>query len=57
MFNPYVWGGYLIWSLYPDYKVFIDGRGLIPEVFFQEVRVLEASPIPVRGTSLSGRLY
>jgi hypothetical protein len=49
MFNPYVWGGYLIWSLYPDYKVFVDGRGLIPEVFFQEVRVLEASQKPVEG--------
>jgi hypothetical protein len=43
MFNPYVWGGYLMWELYPDYKVFIDGRGLIGEVFFQEVRVLGAS--------------
>jgi hypothetical protein len=42
MFNPYPWGGYLIWALYPDYKVFIDGRGLIGEVFFQEVKVMEA---------------
>lgn len=49
MFNPYVWGGYLMWTLYPDYKVFVDGRGLIPEVFFQEVRVLEASQKPVEG--------
>jgi hypothetical protein len=48
MFNPYVWGGYLLWSLYPDYKIFVDGRGLIPEVFFQEVRVLEASSAPVK---------
>ena len=47
MFNPYVWGGYLMWELYPDYKVFIDGRGLIGEVFFQEVRVLGASRQPV----------
>jgi hypothetical protein len=42
MFNPYVWGGYLIWALYPDYKVFVDGRGLIGEVFFQEVKVMDA---------------
>jgi hypothetical protein len=42
MFNPYVWGGYLIWGLYPDYKVFIDGRGLIEEVYFQEVRITGA---------------
>jgi tetratricopeptide (TPR) repeat protein len=44
-----LWGGYLMWSLYPDYRVFVDGRGLIPEVFFQEVRVLEASQKPVEG--------
>jgi hypothetical protein len=26
MFNTYNWGGYLIWTLYPDYLVFVDGR-------------------------------
>lgn len=26
IFNDYVVGGYLIWALYPDYKVFIDPR-------------------------------
>ena len=26
IFNPYAYGGYLIWKLYPDVKVFIDGR-------------------------------
>ncbi len=26
LYNSYDWGGYLIWRLYPDYKVFIDGR-------------------------------
>ena len=26
MFNSYNWGGYLIWSLYPEKPVFIDGR-------------------------------
>jgi hypothetical protein len=26
IFNTYGWGGYLIWRLYPSYKVFIDGR-------------------------------
>ena len=24
--NHYNWGGYFIWELYPDYRVFIDGR-------------------------------
>lgn len=26
MFNSYIWGGYLMWRLYPDYAVYIDGR-------------------------------
>jgi hypothetical protein len=28
MYNYYTWGGFLIWNLYPEYKVFIDGRAL-----------------------------
>ncbi len=28
IFHPYEWGGYLMWRLYPEYKVFIDGRAL-----------------------------
>jgi hypothetical protein len=24
--NHYNWGGYLIWKLYPEYRVFVDGR-------------------------------
>jgi hypothetical protein len=28
MYNYYTWGGYLIWTLYPEYQVFIDGRAL-----------------------------
>jgi hypothetical protein len=26
IFNAYEWGGYLIWRLYPEYRIFIDGR-------------------------------
>ncbi len=26
IFNEYSWGGYLIWRMYPDYLVHIDGR-------------------------------
>jgi hypothetical protein len=26
IYNDYIWGGYLIWRLYPDYPVYIDGR-------------------------------
>ncbi|MEW6570589.1 MAG: hypothetical protein AB1390_05385 [Nitrospirota bacterium] len=49
MFNPYLWGGYLIWALYPDYKVFIDGRGLIEEIYFQSNKILEASSFSFAG--------
>jgi hypothetical protein len=28
LFNPYEWGGYLSWRLYPEYKVFLDARTL-----------------------------
>ena len=27
LFNDYLSGGYMIWAMYPDYKVFIDSRG------------------------------
>jgi len=26
IFNDYDWGGYIIWRLHPDYKVYMDGR-------------------------------
>ncbi|MGH9903912.1 MAG: hypothetical protein ACRD68_19045, partial [Pyrinomonadaceae bacterium] len=26
LYNDYTWGGYLIWRLYPEYRVYIDGR-------------------------------
>jgi hypothetical protein len=26
LFNSYGWGGYLIWRMYPEYRVYIDGR-------------------------------
>lgn len=33
MYNNWGWGGYLIWRLAPERKVFIDGRGLDLRVF------------------------
>jgi hypothetical protein len=35
MYNYYTWGGYLIWRLGPERKVFLDGRNLNPEVFWE----------------------
>lgn len=31
LYNDYAWGGYLIWTLYPERPVFIDGRA---EVYY-----------------------
>jgi hypothetical protein len=33
MFNEYGFGGYLVWRLFPEKKVFIDGRSLEPSVY------------------------
>ncbi len=34
IFNSYTWGGYIIWRLYPEYLVYIDGRAdLYGEIF------------------------
>ena len=42
MFNHYSWGGYLIWTLYPESKVFIDSRALNQDIFIQYVEVITA---------------
>jgi hypothetical protein len=46
MFNPYNWGGYLIWSLWPDYRVFVDGRTDLygNELLQQYLQVVLARP-------------
>jgi hypothetical protein len=37
VYNEYHWGGYLIWKLYPDYRVYIDGRAdVYGDAFFEE---------------------
>ncbi|MDF1581254.1 MAG: tetratricopeptide repeat protein [Desulfuromonadales bacterium] len=33
MLNNYDFGGYLLWRFYPERKVFIDGRGMKPEIY------------------------
>lgn len=44
MFNDLLWGGYLGWKLYPDYKVFIDGRLLDPCAYEAYSAVMAAGP-------------
>lgn len=37
IYNEYGWGGYLIWRLYPDYRVYIDGRAdVYGDAFLEE---------------------
>lgn len=40
MFNTYELGGYLIWRLWPQERVFIDGRALSESVFNDYARIL-----------------
>jgi hypothetical protein len=43
LFNPYEWGGYMLWRLYPEYHVFIDGRANTsypPEVYRESLVVM-----------------
>ena len=45
LFNNYVLGGYLIWQLWPQYHVFIDGRNqLYEERLFLHYNNMVASP-------------
>lgn len=45
MLNTYRWGGYLIWRLYPSYRVFIDGRADIYGDFLEEYyKVVSLNP-------------
>jgi hypothetical protein len=44
MLNYYDWGGYLIWRLYPDYHVFVDGRtDLYGDSFMDEYMQIAAT--------------
>jgi hypothetical protein len=46
MFNHYNWGGYLIWRLWPEYRVFVDGRtDLYGDEFLRDyVEIQRAGP-------------
>ena len=48
MFNEYGFGGYLIWRLYPEKKVFIDGRSLEPPVYEEYMSIAFAREDPGR---------
>lgn len=44
MYNFYTWGGFLIWRLYPQYKVFIDGRAIDRDVSWTADSILKTMP-------------
>jgi hypothetical protein len=46
LWNEYVWGGYLIWHLYPELRVSIDGRMAVygPARFGEHLAVSELTP-------------
>src|SRR3989304_9790999 len=39
IFSPLEWGGFIIWSLYPQNKVFIDGR-IIDEIRYSDYQIV-----------------
>jgi hypothetical protein len=49
MLNDYDWGGFLIWRLFPQHRVFIDGRGLHEGVFRDYLKVVGGSTETVDG--------
>jgi hypothetical protein len=40
MFNLYDWGGYLIWSLYPEHRTFVDGRTTSETAYVHYYKIL-----------------
>ena len=46
LFNDYDWGGYLIWHLFPQYRVWIDGRAAVygPRLLSEHAEVDEVRP-------------
>jgi hypothetical protein len=42
IFNPFHWGGYLIWTGYPKRSVFIDPRGCLSDNLLEEYSIAES---------------
>ncbi|MBI5639839.1 MAG: hypothetical protein HZA17_05375 [Nitrospirae bacterium] len=56
MYNHYSWGGYLIWRLAPDRKVFIDGRTLDEDVFMQ-ARLIDSARAAPQGEPPGWKMF
>lgn len=46
LYNTYGWGGYLIWRLYPEYPVYIDGRADVygDKFIYDYLRIYHGQP-------------
>lgn len=44
LYNNYAWGGYLAWELFPNYRVFWDGRANSPTMFELGNTVMNGDP-------------
>ena len=44
LYNAYDWGGYLMWRLFPTYRVFVDGRSDSPKYFDASTRIENGLP-------------
>jgi hypothetical protein len=46
LFSVYAWGGYELWRLYPDYRMFMDGRTHVygPDVLKDYLDVVNVGP-------------
>ncbi|MDG5467841.1 hypothetical protein P9J64_05815 [Deltaproteobacteria bacterium IMCC39524] len=51
VFNDYALGGYLLWRLSPEFRFFIDGRAINPDVFEEYHRIYKASTNAISGQS------
>lgn len=49
MYNHYNYGGYLIWRLAPERKVFIDGRNISENVYIQSMLINSADEMNIAG--------
>ena len=49
VFNPYEWGGYLVWNLFPQYQFFIDARTLDYSTYLAYQKGLNSNPAEVLG--------
>ena len=52
LYNTYFWGGYLLWRLGPERKVYVDGRGLNTKGYFEVSEISDAFVLPGQSAPL-----